>query len=36
MVLPSGNEKEFRKAMNQGHSAAWEGRWQQAVDGTIC
>ncbi|MDA1329537.1 MAG: tetratricopeptide repeat protein [Chloroflexi bacterium] len=32
MVLPSGNEELFRKAMNQGHSAAWEGRWQQAVE----
>lgn len=32
MVLPSGNKDLFQKALNQGHSAAWEGRWQQAVD----
>ena len=32
MVLPSGNEDIYQRALNQGHSAAWEGRWQQAVD----
>lgn len=32
MVLPSGNEELYQKALNQGHSAAWEGRWQQALE----
>ena len=32
MVMPQGNEDAFRKAMNQGHSAAWENRWQEAVE----
>lgn len=32
MVLPTGNEELFRKAINQGHSAAWEQRWPQAVE----
>ena len=27
-----GNEDQFRRSMNQGHSAAWEGRWQEAVE----
>lgn len=31
MVMPHGNEELFRKAMNQGHSAAWENRWQEAA-----
>ena len=30
--MPQGNEDAFRKAMNQGHSAAWENRWQEAVE----
>lgn len=32
MVLPSGNDEIFKQAINQGHSAAWEQRWQQAID----
>lgn len=32
MVTPLGNEDLFRRSMNQGHSAAWEGRWQEAVE----
>jgi tetratricopeptide (TPR) repeat protein len=32
MVSPLGNEDLFRRSMNQGHSAAWEGRWQEAVE----
>ncbi|MBX3005807.1 MAG: tetratricopeptide repeat protein [Anaerolineales bacterium] len=32
MVSPHGNEDAFRRAMNLGHSAAWEGRWQEAVE----
>ncbi|MBX3045905.1 MAG: tetratricopeptide repeat protein [Anaerolineales bacterium] len=32
MVSPLGNEDVFRLSMNQGHSAAWEGRWQEAVE----
>ncbi len=32
MVTPLGNEDVFRRSMNQGHSAAWEGRWQEAVE----
>ena len=32
MVMPRGNEEAFRKAINQGHSAAWESRWREAVD----
>ncbi len=32
MVTPLGNEDIFRRSMNQGHSAAWEGRWQEAVE----
>lgn len=32
-ALPvQGNEELFRRSMNQGHSAAWEGRWQEAVE----
>jgi tetratricopeptide (TPR) repeat protein len=31
MVTLSGNEDLFRRSMNQGHSAAWEGRWQEAI-----
>jgi len=27
-----GNEDLFRRSMNQGHSAAWEGRWQEALE----
>jgi tetratricopeptide (TPR) repeat protein len=27
-----GNEDLFRRSMNQGHSAAWEGRWQEAME----
>ncbi len=26
----AGNEELFQKAMNQGHSAAWDGMWDQA------
>jgi tetratricopeptide (TPR) repeat protein len=26
----AGNEDLFQKAMNQGHSAAWDGMWEQA------
>lgn len=32
MVIAQGNEDLFRRSMNQGHSAAWEGRWQEAVE----
>lgn len=32
MVAAPGNEEFFRSSMNQGHSAAWEGRWQEAVE----
>ncbi len=32
MVTLRGNEDLFRRSMNQGHSAAWEGRWQEAVE----
>jgi tetratricopeptide (TPR) repeat protein len=32
MVSLHGNEDLFRRSMNQGHSAAWEGRWQEAVE----
>jgi tetratricopeptide (TPR) repeat protein len=32
MVSLHGNEELFRRSMNQGHSAAWEGRWQEAVE----
>lgn len=32
MSIPHGNEDLFRRSMNQGHSAAWEGRWQEAVE----
>ncbi len=32
MVLPTGNEEKFKQALNQGHSAAWDGRWEQAID----
>ena len=32
MVTLKGNEDLFRRSMNQGHSAAWEGRWQEAVE----
>ncbi|MEX1247522.1 MAG: tetratricopeptide repeat protein [Anaerolineales bacterium] len=32
MVPLRGNEDLFRRSMNQGHSAAWEGRWQEAVE----
>jgi tetratricopeptide (TPR) repeat protein len=32
MVALQGNEDLFRLSMNQGHSAAWEGRWQEAVE----
>lgn len=32
MVSLQGNEDLFRRSMNQGHSAAWEGRWQEAVE----
>ena len=32
MALPSGNEQKFRQFVNRGHSAAWEGRWKDAVD----
>ncbi len=32
MVLPTGNDEVFKQAINQGHSAAWEQRWQQAID----
>ncbi len=32
MTVVSGNEDLFRRSMNQGHSAAWEGRWDQAVE----
>jgi tetratricopeptide (TPR) repeat protein len=32
MVTLRGNEDIFRRSMNQGHSAAWEGRWQEAVE----
>lgn len=32
MVTLRGNEDFFRKSMNQGHSAAWEGLWQEAVE----
>lgn len=32
MVAHLGNEEQFRRAMNQGHSAAWEGRWQEAAE----
>lgn len=32
MVTAQGNEDLFRRSMNQGHSAAWEGRWQEAVE----
>ncbi|MEX2143229.1 MAG: tetratricopeptide repeat protein [Anaerolineales bacterium] len=32
MVTLRGNEDVFRRSMNQGHSAAWEGRWQEAVE----
>jgi tetratricopeptide (TPR) repeat protein len=32
MVTLIGNEDLFRRSMNQGHSAAWEGRWQEAVE----
>ncbi len=32
MVTLQGNEDLFRRSMNQGHSAAWEGRWQEAVE----
>lgn len=31
MVTLRGNEEIFRNSMNQGHSAAWEGNWQEAV-----
>ncbi|MCL5429170.1 MAG: tetratricopeptide repeat protein [Chloroflexi bacterium] len=31
-LSPLGNEDLFRRSMNQGHSAAWEGRWQEAVE----
>lgn len=27
-----GNQETFQKAMNQGHSAAWDQDWQKAVD----
>ena len=32
MVLPSGNQEKYQIALNQGHSAAWDGRWGQAVE----
>jgi len=32
MVTLRGNEEVFRRSMNQGHSAAWEGSWQEAVE----
>lgn len=32
MVTLRGNEDIFRRSMNQGHSAAWEGSWQEAVE----
>lgn len=32
MVTLRGNEDLFRRSMNQGHSAAWEGRWQEAIE----
>jgi len=32
MVLPSGNQEKYKIALNQGHSAAWDGRWEQAVE----
>ena len=32
MVTLHGNEEVFRRSMNQGHSAAWDGRWQEAVE----
>lgn len=33
MEAPSnGNEAIFRQSMNRGHSAAWEGRWEEAAE----
>lgn len=32
MANSSGDEGVFRKAINQGNSAAWEGRWAEAVE----
>ncbi|MCW5879201.1 MAG: tetratricopeptide repeat protein [Anaerolineales bacterium] len=32
MTVLRGNEDSFREAMNLGHSAAWENRWQEAVE----
>jgi tetratricopeptide (TPR) repeat protein len=32
MVNIQGNEDLFRRSMNQGHSAAWENRWKEAVE----
>lgn len=32
MVTLEGNEDLFRRSVNQGHSAAWEGRWREAVE----
>ena len=32
MVTLRGNEEMFRRSTNQGHSAAWEGSWQEAVE----
>jgi len=32
MAALTGNEDIFRRSVNQGHSAAWEGRWQEALE----